>query len=234
MTRQVRKAIFTDTERTTGSMNPMEASAGTALWNDMVEQDQNEPEGITIFPFENCRENRDEQLSAHSKAATSDSNNIQLDKEQAQASAPSVTPHSRYPTAHSGYVQRQSNYHQASAAYAAPYSGYDQQEWKSKQAPQHVQGYFQNTSTGQRQPPEFHCNQMNHQVDDLRCRLQKKNNFLTREKEMRIAAEKDSYLQREKIPLSCDLTALAFLLDCPFPDSEQKHFTTTKKALLGR
>lgn len=41
---------LTNTERTSSSMNPAVKSAAAALWSNMVEEDQNEPEQIIIFP----------------------------------------------------------------------------------------------------------------------------------------------------------------------------------------
>lgn len=40
-------------------MNPTETSADTVLWSNMVKQDQNEPEDITVFTYEETGATKD-------------------------------------------------------------------------------------------------------------------------------------------------------------------------------
>ena len=129
------------------------------------------------------------------------SQNVQLDMDQSQASA---HPRSRYAKEWTQiYPQKQRNHFQASAVVSTNNSGYHQKERMRYQKPktyrpEYVQGHFQDFANGPRHPSE-QVNYLNHQVNDLRNRLQKKNNFLSQEKEKRVAAENDCNLQREKL-----------------------------------
>lgn len=104
-----------------------------------------------------------------------------------------MTFHQAYPTTNSQYPQKHRNYNQASAD---PYAGCDQREWKSNKEPQYIWGCFQNTSARvSSQADELH-EPSGGGFKELRKKLQRKNNFLTFEKELRI--EKDDDLQKKR------------------------------------